>query len=233
MPGRSRLRKPIDPEKTQNGKRIRGSGRQRARGGTRDHRRRACGGGRKPKQRARQKPQPGRQVAARRPDTYIWGIYLSLLLISVIELFSASSTEVRASNVYAPLIRHCVFLGGGLLIVAHLPEDTLFRLPQAGVADGHPLARPPAPVIRGGSGNQRRAAGHTDGTITIQPPEIVKLTVVLLLAGVLARNPRFRAGWRERHSHGVGHSDGVQHIRASQRTDQPAHTHRRERMRVK
>ena len=102
------------------------------------------------KARARQKPQPGRQVAARRPDTYIWGIYLSLLLISVIELFSASSTEVRASNVYAPLIRHCVFLGGGLLIVAHLPEDTLFRLPQAGVADGHPLARPPAPVIRGG-----------------------------------------------------------------------------------
>ena len=38
----------------------------------------------------------------RRPDPYLWGIYMTLLVISVIELFSASSAEVSGSNVYVP-----------------------------------------------------------------------------------------------------------------------------------
>lgn len=140
------------------------------------------------RQRARQKPQPGRQVAARRPDTYIWGIYLSLLLISVIELFSASSTEVRASNVYAPLIRHCVFLGGGLLIVLTFQKIhySVFRKlawPMAILSLALLLLSSVAGVEINGA---QRAIQM--GPITIQPPEIVKLTVVLLLAGVLARN---------------------------------------------
>ncbi len=46
---------------------------------------------------------------ASRPDPYIWGIYIMLLLISVVELFSASSTEVHGDNVYMPLIRHVIF----------------------------------------------------------------------------------------------------------------------------
>lgn len=50
-------------------------------------------------------------------DPYIWGIYLMLLLISVVELYSASATEVVGSNVYAPLIRHGMFLGIGFAIL--------------------------------------------------------------------------------------------------------------------
>ena len=57
---------------------------------------------------------------ASRPDPYIWGIYIMLLLISVVELFSASSTEVHGDNVYMPLIRHVIFLGIGLGIVLWL-----------------------------------------------------------------------------------------------------------------
>lgn len=54
-----------------------------------------------------------------KPDTYIWGIYIMLLMISVIELFSASSAEVSGTNVYMPLIRHGIFLvlGLGLVLV--------------------------------------------------------------------------------------------------------------------
>ena len=44
-----------------------------------------------------------RRSNASRPDPYIWGIYIMFLLISVVELFSASSTEVSASNVYSPV----------------------------------------------------------------------------------------------------------------------------------
>ena len=41
----------------------------------------------------------------RRTDRYIWGTYLLLLLVSLIELFSASSQEVPADPSYGPIIR--------------------------------------------------------------------------------------------------------------------------------
>ena len=55
-------------------------------------------------------------VTALKSDPYIWGIYLLLVLISFIELYSASASEVVGTNVYAPLIRHGMFLGIGLVI---------------------------------------------------------------------------------------------------------------------
>ena len=65
---------------------------------------------------------------ASRPDPYIWGIYIMLLLISVVELFSASSTEVHGDNVYMPLIRHVIFLGIGLGIVLWLQRTPYLSL---------------------------------------------------------------------------------------------------------
>ena len=62
-------------------------------------------------------PKTKTMAKVRRADPYIWGIYLMLLLISVVELFSASSSEVTAGNVYSPLIRHGVFLALGLGLV--------------------------------------------------------------------------------------------------------------------
>ena len=56
----------------------------------------------------------------KRTDRYIWGIYLLLLLVSLVELFSASSQEVTADNIYGPIIRHAQFLGIGLLIMLGL-----------------------------------------------------------------------------------------------------------------
>lgn len=51
-------------------------------------------------------------------DKYIWGIYIVLLVVSVIELYSASSREVTASNVFAPLLRHgkMLLLGLGITV---------------------------------------------------------------------------------------------------------------------
>ncbi|MBD5191599.1 MAG: FtsW/RodA/SpoVE family cell cycle protein [Barnesiella sp.] len=53
----------------------------------------------------------------RKPDKYIWAIYIGLCFISIIELYSASSFEVRANNVFLPLIRHVILLGVGAGIV--------------------------------------------------------------------------------------------------------------------
>ncbi len=124
----------------------------------------------------------------RRPDTYIWGIYLLLLLISIVELYSASSTEIKGDNVYAPLVRHCIFLGMGFLIVLGCQKThySVFRK----------LAWPLAFIslvllgISTFAGVEVNDASRSIqiGALTIQPPEIAKLTVVLLLVGVLARH---------------------------------------------
>ena len=51
-------------------------------------------------------------------DKHIWGLYIALCIISIIELYSASSREVASSTmgVYGPIVRHCSMLFVGLLL---------------------------------------------------------------------------------------------------------------------
>lgn len=127
-------------------------------------------------------------VKRSRPDPYIWGIYIMFLLISVVELFSASSTEVSSSNVYSPLIRHSIFLALGLGIVLWL-QNTHYILMRrfawifAILSLGLLVMSTVAGVEINGAQRAIRIAG-----MTIQPAEVVKLAVVLLLASVLSKN---------------------------------------------
>lgn len=126
----------------------------------------------------------------RRPDPYLWGIYLTLLVISVIELFSASSSEVSGSNVYTPLIRHGIFLALGLGIVLWLQRTPYVIISKlswvfAAVSLGLLVISSVAGVEYNGAQRAIRIAG-----MTIQPAEIVKLAVVCLLATILGRNQR-------------------------------------------
>lgn len=52
-----------------------------------------------------------------RTDTHLWGTYILLVLVAVVELFSASIQEVHAGNVFSPVLRHCGFLVAGLVIM--------------------------------------------------------------------------------------------------------------------
>lgn len=63
------------------------------------------------------KPEATPKVGLRKPDKYIWAIYIGLCFVSIIELYSASSFEVKANNVFMPLIRHAIFLGIGAAVV--------------------------------------------------------------------------------------------------------------------
>ena len=125
---------------------------------------------------------------ASRPDPYIWGIYIFFLLISVVELFSASSSEVSASNVYSPLIRHGIFLALGLGIVLALQKThyvVLRRLAWfvALVSLGLLVLSSMIGVEINGAQRAIRIAG-----MTIQPAEMIKLSAVLLLATILSKN---------------------------------------------
>ena len=123
-----------------------------------------------------------------RPDPYIWGIYIMFLLISVVELFSASSAEVSSSNVYSPLIRHGLFLTVGLGIVLWFQKTRyimfrrfawLFAIASLFLL----LISSVAGIEINGAQRAISIAG-----MTIQPAEIVKLSVVLLLATILSKN---------------------------------------------
>ena len=125
-----------------------------------------------------------------RHDPYIWGIYIMLLLVSVVELFSASSTEVKGSNIYGPLLRHVMYLGGGLGIVLwlqnlHYGYFARFAAFFAVVSIGLLIIS----TWFGASINGAQRAISVAG-ITIQPAEILKLAIVVLLATILGRNQK-------------------------------------------
>lgn len=129
-----------------------------------------------------------KQTARAKADPYIWGIYLTLLVFSIIELFSASSTEVDAENVYSPLIRHGIFLLIGLgLVIFHqnLPYQYFKHYAKAiGIISlGLLIATSFIGITINGAQRAISIAGFT-----IQPAEIVKLTVVVWLSSVLATN---------------------------------------------
>ncbi|MDE6273223.1 MAG: FtsW/RodA/SpoVE family cell cycle protein [Muribaculaceae bacterium] len=123
-------------------------------------------------------------------DKYIWGIYLCLLFVSIVELYSASSSEVTGSNIFGPLIRHCIFLGIGFVLVLwlqrlHYGYFSRFAWFMAGISFILLLI---ATFFGADINGAQRAI--IIGGFTIQPPEIVKLTVLVLLATILARNQR-------------------------------------------
>ncbi|MCH5227656.1 MAG: FtsW/RodA/SpoVE family cell cycle protein [Muribaculaceae bacterium] len=131
------------------------------------------------------KAAPVQQV--RRADPYIWGIYIALLVISVIELFSASSSEVSASNVYMPLIRHGMFLVGGLGLVlllqnVHYKNISKLATLMALLSLALLLFSNFFGIEINGAQRAIKIAGFT-----IQPAEIVKYTVVILLARIMGR----------------------------------------------
>lgn len=59
------------------------------------------------------------ELPVARPDRHIWGIYIALCIISLVELYSASSREVASSaiGVYGPILRHGAMLLAGLGII--------------------------------------------------------------------------------------------------------------------
>lgn len=122
------------------------------------------------------------------PDPYIWGIYIMFLLISIVELFSASSTEVTSANVYSPLIRHGIFLGLGFVIVLWIQNTHYIYMRRfAWVFAMISLLLLVMASVAGVDINGAQRAISVAG-MTIQPAEIVKLAVVLLLASILSKN---------------------------------------------
>lgn len=129
-------------------------------------------------------------------DKYIWAIYILILLVSVVELFSASSREVQATNIYAPLLRH-----GRLLVIGVILTVCLSRMKYKWLIPLTPLFGIFAVILgtyvlfAGDIINGARRSTTILG-IALQPSEILKLAVVLFIAFIMSRNQLKSGGVR-------------------------------------
>lgn len=142
------------------------------------------GGGKKSPRDDKRMPREKKKLP--KSDKYIWAVYIALLVISIVEQYSASSREISASNVLGPIIRHCALLLLGLIItlsVSRIPYKWFIPLSPIFVlisvlAMIYVLINPS--VINGA------ARSFSLMGIQVQPAEFIKISSVLVIAFVMS-----------------------------------------------
>ena len=138
-----------------------------------------------------------KEISQKYGDPWIWGVYIMLIIISIIESYSASSREVAQQGLYMPLIMQCIYLGGGaVLVFLTLRVDynnTKFlylMVPVLAIGTVFSLLY----VMKFGAiiNGARRAMTIIPGVLTIQPAEFAKLSIVTLLSYIFAKSQKNR-----------------------------------------
>ena len=134
------------------------------------------------------------EISQKHGDPWIWGIYIMLLIISIVESYSASSREIAAQGIYMPIIKQCIFLGLGALCVVLLqrvdynkPHFLYAMIPGLAVITVISLVYVMffGEVINGA----RRAMTILPG-VTLQPAELAKLSIVTMLSYIFAKSQK-------------------------------------------
>lgn len=133
-------------------------------------------------------------VAALRPanryDVHIWGVYIMLCIISIVELYSASSREITGGNIYAPLLRHVMHLVIGFVIILALQRVHYRKFFDATpwIVFGSLLAM----IYTLINGDYINGAKRSFSIVImrVQPAEFLKFSAVLLVAYVLCKSSR-------------------------------------------
>ncbi len=121
-------------------------------------------------------------------DIYIWGIFIALCIISIIESYSASSREVSVSGIYYPIIKH-----GGMLVIGALIVYIIQKIPYQKFIFAIPIFAIVTiclmiyVMVAGDTINGAQRAVNLPG-FTLQPAELAKLGIVLLIAWFMAKN---------------------------------------------
>ncbi|MCH5318272.1 MAG: FtsW/RodA/SpoVE family cell cycle protein [Paramuribaculum sp.] len=126
-----------------------------------------------------------------KPDKHIWGIYILLCMISIIELYSASSREVNMSSalgVFSPIVRHGAMLGIGCLII-YLLQTVHYRkfIPWIPLFMLVSVAMMVYVMFCGEIVNGARRSFSLFG-ITIQPSEFLKLSSAMMIAWITSKS---------------------------------------------
>ncbi len=123
-------------------------------------------------------------------DRIIWIIFFALILISVVEVFSALSTlTYQSGNFIDPIMRHTGFLviGFAVVLIVHRIPCRYF---QAWPALGIPFSIITLVMLLAGFGVEINNGARWIPIfgVPLQPSEIAKGTLVIYTAFVLARN---------------------------------------------
>ncbi|MCQ2288901.1 MAG: FtsW/RodA/SpoVE family cell cycle protein [Muribaculaceae bacterium] len=122
-------------------------------------------------------------------DPWIWGIFIMLILISIVENYTASSQEVEKVGIYWSIGKHMIFLGVGAaftwIIARHdynKPTFLAMSIPLLALVTVVTLVLVFFQPVTNGA----QRAIHLPG-FTFQPTEFSKLSIVTLLAYFLAK----------------------------------------------
>lgn len=127
-------------------------------------------------------------------DRVIWIIFMFLCLISVVEVFSATSTiAYKNANHWAPIVRHATFLLGGFVLVLLLHNIPCKFFPVF-------ILLLPVSVLMlivtpffGVSANDAHRWLELFG-VQFQPSEFAKLASIVFVAFLLSKRNRFTEG---------------------------------------
>lgn len=128
------------------------------------------------------------KVSAPKSDKYIWGTYIVLVIFALIEGYSASSSLVKTSaDVYKPLIENAVFLLIGFCLTFTIQKVHYKWIKMyAGFMFIVSILLLVWATVAGENLNGASRSISILG-FSIQPPEIIKLTIVIYLAKILAK----------------------------------------------
>lgn len=122
------------------------------------------------------------------PDRHIWGIYIVLVAVSLVELYSASSREVSAAGtlgIFGPIVRHAGLLLAGLGIILGLQRvhyrKFLSWIPIFAIVS---VCMMLYVLLFGQEINGARRSLSILG-VTIQPSEFLKLSAAAMIALVM------------------------------------------------
>ena len=122
-------------------------------------------------------------------DPWIWGIYCTLCLVSVVEAFSASIQQVGTAGIYGPIGKHVVTLlvGAAALFVTQLIsfKRKVFTWCIVGFAVITLVAL--VYVMEHGQMINGAMRSLSFFGFSVQPAELAKLATGLLLAFIMSR----------------------------------------------
>ena len=134
------------------------------------------------------------EISQKYGDPWIWGIYIMLLIISIVESYSASSREIASQGIYMPIIKQCIFLGLGAACVVGMqrvdynkPAFLYAMIPGLAIITVFSLVYVMffGEIINGA----RRAMTLLPG-VTLQPAELAKLSIVTILSYIFAKSQK-------------------------------------------
>lgn len=122
------------------------------------------------------------------PDKYLIALYVALCIVSVIELYSASSREVSSGNIFGPLLRHIMMLVLGIVICIGVSRVKLkYFVILTPWFVGLSILLMVYVMLNGQIINGARRSMSLLG-IPIQPAEMLKMSAVLVIAYIMSRN---------------------------------------------